>query len=583
MMVRAAKAACVAALMTSVPAWAGEAQWRISQMSGPVRIERAGLQGVAVANRDLKDGDTIVTGKGGRAVLVRGRQYMTVTPDSRIAVYAPPRPGGFTRVIQSLGSALFNVDKRADKHFRVETPQLAAVVKGTTFTVTTTASASSVQVTEGAVEVATLDGGARSLVTPGMIGMIDGANPFALTVLGKERRTIESPNRPVTTPAAPTTSADAAPAASNADIVSTSAPAAPESRDASSLAGVALAAADPAIAIAIVSRSANAATRAVEERSEAPAPQTPPDTEPAPPRDTPPADPVIVPDAGGGDDAGPDESDPAPGGDDGGALPDDDGNNGHGNDDDGDDDGNPGHGGGGDDGDNSGPGNGESQEADRLALEAERTALEQERAAIEAGEGSGSSRWQQIIDLIRAIGDRIAALGDQDDDQPGMGGGDDDDDDGGKGGNDDNDDDGGKDDDDDDDGKSDGGKGGDDDDDDDDGGKSGGGKSDDDDDDDDDGNSGDGNSGDGKGDDDDDDDDGKSGGGKGGDDDDDDDDAGSDSKIAKGEMDDPEPALPAASLIDGKVLLSNGMVLPGSLWGTRMLDNLLRSLGLDSD
>src|SRR3546814_14786860 len=62
---------------------------------------------------------------------------------------------------------VFSIKKKLTPHFGVQTPYLAAVVKGTTFSVTVDGTGASVQVVEGAVEVSTLDGGARDLILPG--------------------------------------------------------------------------------------------------------------------------------------------------------------------------------------------------------------------------------------------------------------------------------------------------------------------------------------------------------------------------------------------------------------------------------
>lgn len=52
------------------------------------------------------------------------------------------------------------------------------------------------QVTEGAVEVSTLDGGASQLLSPGMIGMVSSDQQYRLSITGTETRTIDSPNAP---------------------------------------------------------------------------------------------------------------------------------------------------------------------------------------------------------------------------------------------------------------------------------------------------------------------------------------------------------------------------------------------------
>src|SRR3546814_1605096 len=67
-------------------------------------------------------------------------------------------------IVESAGNIVFSIKKKLTPHFGVQTPYLAAVVKGTTFSVTVDGTGASVQVVEGAVEVSTLDGGARDLI-----------------------------------------------------------------------------------------------------------------------------------------------------------------------------------------------------------------------------------------------------------------------------------------------------------------------------------------------------------------------------------------------------------------------------------
>jgi len=63
---------------------------------------------------------------------------------------------------------LYKVKRTGVPHFEVTTPMLAAVVKGTTFTVVVDQKGAAVQVTEGVVEVSSLTGDARRLVEGGM-------------------------------------------------------------------------------------------------------------------------------------------------------------------------------------------------------------------------------------------------------------------------------------------------------------------------------------------------------------------------------------------------------------------------------
>ena len=185
--------ALAVAILGSSSAWAAPPAWLVSETSGPVSIASPGVTRIAQRGGALAIGDIVSTGRGGRAVLVRGEEYLVVAPNTRITIADPGPSGGLTQVIEHAGNVIYKIRKMMMPHFAVQTPFLAAVVKGTTFSVTVTDKASSVQVIEGRVEVATRDGGASFLVMPGDIGTVTGAKPGQLRVEGRENRTIDSP------------------------------------------------------------------------------------------------------------------------------------------------------------------------------------------------------------------------------------------------------------------------------------------------------------------------------------------------------------------------------------------------------
>ena len=184
------------ALATAGSAHAGTPQWKLSESAGTVNILRSGVSKIAISGGSLNAGDVITTGTKSRAVLVRGQEYVVVSPNSRLRISAPEQSGGVVQFFEELGNVLFRIDKKATPHFGVKTPYLAAVVKGTTFSVTVTDTGTAVQVTEGAVQVSTLDGGATQLLSPGMIGVVNQNQQFRLNIAGTETRTIDSPNAP---------------------------------------------------------------------------------------------------------------------------------------------------------------------------------------------------------------------------------------------------------------------------------------------------------------------------------------------------------------------------------------------------
>ena len=168
------------ALLIASPAMAkdGPLAWIVTQKSGEVRVLRSGLQPASVQVRGaLSAGDIVATGANGRATLTRGDDYVIVAPSSRLLLPKEEKRTGFTRLVQQVGTMLYNVRHTGVPHFAVDTPILAAVVKGTKFTVVVDKDRAAVQVTEGLVEVSSRSGEARRLVEGGLTVYIGRERP----------------------------------------------------------------------------------------------------------------------------------------------------------------------------------------------------------------------------------------------------------------------------------------------------------------------------------------------------------------------------------------------------------------------
>ena len=156
-------------------------KWIVTQLSGDARVVHPGAQPASLkVNNLLTPGDTLLTGPNGRATLVHGADYIVLAPRSELRLPTAPQPTGFTRVVQTLGTLLFKVKHTGIPHFTVDTPMLAAVVKGTTFTVVVDGDRSAVQVIEGKVEVTALDGGMNRMVEGGRTIFVNRNNPRML-------------------------------------------------------------------------------------------------------------------------------------------------------------------------------------------------------------------------------------------------------------------------------------------------------------------------------------------------------------------------------------------------------------------
>lgn len=142
--------------------------WSVSKSTGDVWITSGEVQQASLKPEDnLKPGDSIRTGRNGRVLLVRGEESILIAPNSVVGLPAEPKEGLSTTIVQQAGSILLEVEKRNVKHFEVETPYLAAVVKGTQFRVSVSATRTSVDVVRGQVEVADFKSGQIAQVMPG--------------------------------------------------------------------------------------------------------------------------------------------------------------------------------------------------------------------------------------------------------------------------------------------------------------------------------------------------------------------------------------------------------------------------------
>ena len=132
---------------------ANAAGWTVTHFSGEVAISghEGGLIPVALST-ELPAGATVTTGERGRVLLTRGKETMTIGSGTVVSIPADSLTG-FTTINQQVGEILFDVEKRNVKHFAVETPFLAAVVKGTRFTVTVSSNGAGVSVERGRVGV----------------------------------------------------------------------------------------------------------------------------------------------------------------------------------------------------------------------------------------------------------------------------------------------------------------------------------------------------------------------------------------------------------------------------------------------
>jgi len=140
--------------------------WSVTKLRGRV-LQLVDGQWEPLERGDVVSDDRVLrTLMNGRAELQRGKEIITLGPDTQIQIH--DRDGKlFTTVQEYFGTVEVDAEARNVQHFAVQTPFLAAVVKGTHFTVVTTKRGSDVEVARGHVAVRSSSTGVRTVLSVG--------------------------------------------------------------------------------------------------------------------------------------------------------------------------------------------------------------------------------------------------------------------------------------------------------------------------------------------------------------------------------------------------------------------------------
>jgi len=208
--------------------------WHVAKVIGSAVVLTGGAGTPVTVGLELADGQTLATGPAGRVLLVKGAASMLLGPGTSMAVQPNPNDDGKTVALQRSGSLELEVEKRNVRYFSVETPYLAAVVKGTHFKVAVGRGRTSVGVTRGLVEVDAFRTGQRTMVPPGQVATAT-VKGLAVSGTGAKYEIVSMPIRAPTVSAASATSAAAADDASDVNADDTAAddgkPAKPDKPD----------------------------------------------------------------------------------------------------------------------------------------------------------------------------------------------------------------------------------------------------------------------------------------------------------------------------------------------------------------
>ncbi|MGZ2455770.1 hypothetical protein ACVINH_000796 [Rhizobium anhuiense] len=166
-----------------VSANAAEGDWQVAKASQQVNFTVDKRNWVAVRAGDIIPNTAwIATGPRGRVQLVRGVESISFQPNTVAGIFTSSFGERKTEVVEQAGVLDLEIEKRSKPHTTVQTPFLAAVVKGTNFRVSVSKSAAEVTVNRGLVQVTSFASGQRANVGPGQGASVDGVK--GMTVSG---------------------------------------------------------------------------------------------------------------------------------------------------------------------------------------------------------------------------------------------------------------------------------------------------------------------------------------------------------------------------------------------------------------
>lgn len=165
--------------------------WTVTRLRGTVEQMVGGQWQPLERGGVVPDERKIFTRANGHATLVRGNEAIELGPNTQIEIYDKGGRKPFTTVLQYAGVLTVEAEVRNVQHFAVRTTYLAAVVKGTRFTVTARSTGGSVEVLRGQVSVENEQNDETVLIVAGQKAKV--AKGGDLTVSGKPKAGTQPP------------------------------------------------------------------------------------------------------------------------------------------------------------------------------------------------------------------------------------------------------------------------------------------------------------------------------------------------------------------------------------------------------
>lgn len=210
-------------LLNPVVALAADGDWKVAKTSQSVKYALDGKNWIAVHPGDIvPNGAWVSTGPRGRVQLTRGVESVSFQPDTLASIVTTGTSDSQTEITQQMGTLDLEIEHRDHPHAKVETPFLAAVVKGTIFRVSVTAKKASVAVTRGLVQVRSFASGQQSNVGPTQSATVSAVAGMAVKGIDVTPQIISVPPTvsPVQASSVPSTKSKVASTAASPDVKS---------------------------------------------------------------------------------------------------------------------------------------------------------------------------------------------------------------------------------------------------------------------------------------------------------------------------------------------------------------------------
>jgi len=172
--------AALALLLIALPASALADDWLVTKLRGEA-LQLIGNDWAPLVRGDVVPDDRMIRTKAGtRATLQRGEETIDLAANTQIRIIDKPGGRRFTTVQQFFGMVAIEAEVQNVQHFAVQTPYLAAVVKGTRFEVKTSFKQSVVKVQRGRVAVEDVHTHAHTLIVAGQTATVGKNGSFSV-------------------------------------------------------------------------------------------------------------------------------------------------------------------------------------------------------------------------------------------------------------------------------------------------------------------------------------------------------------------------------------------------------------------